>query len=198
MPATEIAAVVAPAATAPPPPALARFEEWGRLMVAAHDGNGGAYRRLLSELSVWLRRYYARRLPASMAEDAAQEALSAIHNKRHTYEPGRPFGPWLSAIARYKWIDHLRALGRDRSAPLDDDLPTGDHESAVTSAVVLNDLLARLKPAQALVIRLVKLQGYSVEEASAFTGQSLSLVKVNIHRGLGRLAAIVQADGAPA
>ena len=49
-----------------------------------------------------------------------------------------------------------------------------------------------LKPAQAEVIRLVKLDGLSIEDASARTGQSAALVKVNIHRGLGRLSRIVE------
>jgi RNA polymerase sigma-70 factor (ECF subfamily) len=49
-----------------------------------------------------------------------------------------------------------------------------------------------LKPAQAEVIRLVKLDGLSIEEAAQRTGQSVALVKVNIHRGLGRLAKIVE------
>jgi DNA-directed RNA polymerase specialized sigma24 family protein len=48
-----------------------------------------------------------------------------------------------------------------------------------------------LNPAQAEVIRLVKLKGASIQEASDATGQSTSLVKVNIHRGLKRLAALL-------
>jgi DNA-directed RNA polymerase specialized sigma24 family protein len=39
---------------------------------------------------------------------------------------------------------------------------------------------------------MVKLQGYSIDDASRATGQSLSAVKVNIHRGLARLAAIIE------
>ena len=50
--------------------------DWGGLMLAAQAGNGGAYRRLLEELGTWLRRYYARRLPPSMVEDAAQDTLT--------------------------------------------------------------------------------------------------------------------------
>ena len=50
----------------------------------------------------------------------------------------------------------------------------------------------RLKPAQAEVIRLVKLRGLSIEEAAVRTGQTISLVKVNIHRGLGRLTLLAQ------
>ncbi len=62
----------------------------------------------------------------------------------------------------------------------------------MVSATVLEALLAQLKPAQSAAIRLVKIHGLSVEEAAATTGQSPSLIKVNIHRGLAKLTAIVQ------
>lgn len=161
-------------------------------MVAAQQGNAGAYRRLLDELRKWLCRFYARRLPPAMVEDAVQDALIAIHDKRHTYDPERPFKPWLVAVARYKWIDRLRSMGRATTEELPDDIAVEDHESSVTSSVVLAQLMTELKPAQAEAIRLVKIEGFSVEEASARTGQSGLLIKVNIHRGLARLAAIVQ------
>ena len=179
-------------AVAASPPASAH--DWGSLMAAAQGGNGGAYRRLLHETSVWLRRYYARRLPPASVDDATQEALIAIHEKRHTYDPARPFGPWLAAIARYKWIDRLRALRTAPAEPLSDDLQTDDRAGSVIDTAVLDRLLATLKPAQACVIRLVKLQGLSIDEASRRTGQSSSLVKVNIHRGLARLAALAQKE----
>src|SRR6202047_4142297 len=85
-------------------------QNWDRMMAAALVGDANAYRTLLAELALWLRRYYARRLPSSMTEDAIQDVLLAIHEKRHTYDPARPFGPWLAAIARYKWIDRLRLV----------------------------------------------------------------------------------------
>lgn len=169
--------------------------DWGELMVAAQGGHGGAYRRLLVELRPWLLRYYARRLPPASVDDAVQDAMIALHSKRHTYDPARPFGPWLAAIARYKWIDRLRAMKRSAAGPLPDDLGVGDHEAAVTSSTVLTALLATLKPAQAAAIRLVKLDGLSIDEAAAATGQSPSLVKVNIHRGLARLARDLDAAG---
>jgi RNA polymerase sigma factor (sigma-70 family) len=166
--------------------------DWGALMVAAQGGNGGAYHRLLVAVGTWLRRYYARRLPPSMVDDAVQDTLMAIHEKRHTYDPERRFEPWLAAIARYKWIDRLRAMKSAAAESLSEDIPVADHGDAVTSAWSLERLLRELKPAQSEAIRLVKLQGLSIEEASALTGQSVSLVKVNIHRGLGRLTAMVK------
>jgi RNA polymerase sigma factor (sigma-70 family) len=178
----------APAGETAPPPR----DAWSGLMAAAQDGNGGAYRRLLGEVSAWLGRYFARRLPASEIDDAVQETLLAIHRRRHTFDPSQPFAPWLAAIARSKWVDQLRILERRPSEELPDDIATGDHESAVTSMSVLSSLMAELRPAQSQVIALVKLHGYSIEEASRQTGQSVSAVKVNIHRGLARLAATIE------
>jgi RNA polymerase sigma factor (sigma-70 family) len=167
---------------------------WDAMMAAAQGGDASAYHRLLSEVAIWLRRYYARRLPPAMVDDAIQDTLIAVHEKRHTYDPGRPFGAWLAAIARYKWIDALRWLKAKSTEVLDDDIPVPDHEGAITSAWCLEQLLTTLKPAQSQVIRLVKLQGLSIEEASKATGQSATLVKVNIHRGLKRLTSRLRTE----
>ena len=167
-------------------------DSWGALMAAGQRGEAAPYRRLLTELRPWLMRYFSRRLPPSSVEDAVQETLIAIHHKRHTYDAERPFGPWLAGVARYKWIDRLRMASRHAADELPETLSTPDHGAAVTSAAALQGLMATLKPAQAEVIRLVKLDGLSIEEAAARTGQSVSLVKVNIHRGLGRLARLVE------
>jgi RNA polymerase sigma factor (sigma-70 family) len=171
-----------------------RSRKWGWLMVAAQRGENQAYERLLRELDGWLRGYYARRLPRAAAEDARQDVLLAIHTKRHTYASSKPFGPWVAAIAHYKWIDHIRDAARFSALPLPDNIPIDDGGEATISAIVVDDLLKRLKPAQARVIRLVKLQGFSIERASIATGQSAALVKVNIHRGLKKLAALVASD----
>ena len=116
---------------------------WGRLMIAAQMGNAKAYRMLLSERACWLRRYYARRLPPAMTEDAVQDVLLAIHERRHTYDPGRPLEPWLAAIARYKWIDHLRSLRFTAAEPLDENIGIPDHGASVIAGSMFQQLLAR-------------------------------------------------------
>ena len=167
---------------------------WGRLMAAAQAGDSQAYEQLLRELDAWLRLFYARRLPNSAAEDARQDALLAVHANRHTYAPSRAFGAWVMAIARYKWIDRIRDASRFAALTLDDEIPVEDHGEPAICAAAVDDLLDRLKPAQASVIRLVKLKGLSIARASGATGQSVALVKVNIHRGLKKLAALVACD----
>lgn len=174
-------------------------KEWSGLMKAAQKGDAMRYRQLLEELRPWLKRYFGTRLPPAMVDDAVQDTLFALHAKRNSYDATRPFGPWLVAIARYKWIDRLRALRKSAAQPVGEDLAVEDHGAAVQSATTLEKLLSELKPAQAEVIRLVKMHGFSIEEASARTGQSASLVKVNIHRGITRMMIAaqkqMQADG---
>jgi RNA polymerase sigma-70 factor (ECF subfamily) len=174
-----------------------RSEKWGCLMVAAQGGQSEAYKQLFRELDAWLRRYYARRLPPAAAEDARQDALLAIHAKRDAYLPSRPFGPWVAAIARHKWIDQVRDASRFTTLSLCDGVATENLDEIAINAIVVDDLLRQLKPAQACVIRLVKLQGASIEDASGATGQSAALVKVNIHRGLKKLTALAAADAVP-
>jgi RNA polymerase sigma factor (sigma-70 family) len=167
-----------------------RSEEWGSLMIAAQGGQSGAYEQLFRELDAWLCRYYKRRLPRAAAEDAKQDALLAIHAKRDAYSPSRPFGPWIAAIARNKWIDQIRNASRFAAVSLHSGIAIEGPVEHGINLIAVDELLKRLKPAQASVIRLVKLQGLSVEDASDATGQSAALVKVNIHRGLKKLTAM--------
>ena len=164
-------------------------------MSAAQAGNDRAYEQLMREIRRWLSRYFHKRLPPAAAEDATQEALLAIHLRKRKYLPDDPMTPWLKTIARFKWIDQLRRHVRSPDSLEDADVPVGDHGAASRSAILLDMLLAALKPAQEQVIRLVKLHGASVEEASRASGQSASLVKVNIHRGLKRIGQAINAPG---
>jgi RNA polymerase sigma-70 factor (ECF subfamily) len=164
---------------------------WNALMAAAQDGDDRAYGQLMSEVSQWLARYFRKRLPPAAAEDATQEALLAIHVHKLKYQPDAPMTPWLKTIARFKWIDQLRGQLRNPDSLGEIDVPVSDHGPAARAAILLDLLLAEVKPAQAQVIKLVKLHGATIEEAASASGQSPSLVKVNIHRGLKRLGQAV-------
>ncbi len=41
-------------------------------------------------------------------EDVVQDILLTLHAIRHTYDPSRPFKPWLVAVARRRIVDRLR------------------------------------------------------------------------------------------
>ncbi len=168
-------------------------------MRAGLAGDAGAYRALLNRLSASLRAYYKTRLArigrsATEAEDLVQEALMAIHTRRHTYDPAEPLTPWLYAIARYKLIDHLR---RTRSSitdlPIEDagEIMGQDDYAGTESANDISRLLGELPDKMRRAIQAVKLDGLSVAEAASQCGMSESAVKVNVHRGLKALVASI-------
>jgi RNA polymerase sigma factor (sigma-70 family) len=173
--------------------------ELAGLMRAGLRGDAAAYRSLLGGLSAALRAYYKRRLAAigrsaSEAEDLTQEALMAIHTRRHTYDPAVPLLPWVHAIARYKLIDHLR---RTRASSMDvpiessEDLVGESDYAAAESAYDMQRLLGKLPSKMRRSIEAVKLEGRSVAETAQRAGISESDVKISVHRGLKALAAAV-------
>lgn len=116
-----------------------------------------------------------------------------MHRKLATWDSDRAFLPWLAAIARYRWIDMLRRQ-RDEAELGDNDAAVGAEDEAVHARLSLDHLLALLPPKQAQAITLVKIEGASIAEASRICGQSESLVKVNIHRGLKKLSQYIESE----
>jgi RNA polymerase sigma-70 factor (ECF subfamily) len=125
-----------------------------------------------------------------------QETLLAVHNQRHTYDPGQPLTAWVYAIAKYKLVDLLRRrASRDlRNDPLDDVLDILAHNDSEAAAARLDlaKLLERLPDRQRLPIVHMKLEGLSVVETARVTGMSESAVKVGVHRGLKALAVMIR------
>lgn len=164
------------------------MRQWMR---AAQAGDKQSYKLLLDACQKWLSRYYARKISPSMLDDLVQETLVSVHRKRATYDPDRPFLPWLAAIGRYRWIDYLRKYYRQDETELNEEIMAAPQSHDVEAKLSLERLLVQLPDAQAEVIRLVKIVGLSIAEAAGQTGQSESLVKVNIHRGLKKMTAMI-------
>jgi RNA polymerase sigma-70 factor (ECF subfamily) len=170
------------------------------LMLASLDGEAASYRSLLDRLSSRLRAYYKGKLAragrgATEAEDLVQEVLLAIHLKRHTYDVGEPFTPWVHTIARYKLIDYLRRTRSTASVPLDEgaEVMAQDDNADAESSHDIRKLLQRLPEKVRCSIQCVKLEGRTVAEAALQCGISESGVKINIHRGLQVLATFIRA-----
>ncbi|WP_298255585.1 sigma-70 family RNA polymerase sigma factor [Bradyrhizobium sp.] len=175
------------------------------LMLASLDGDAAAHRVLLGRLSNRLRAYFKGKLTrigkaAADAEDLVQEAVLAIHLKRDTYDTHEPLTPWVHAIARYKLIDFLRrtrALRADVPIGEADEVMAHDDREAAESSYDLRRLMDRLSKNMRCAIMAVKLDGLSTAEAARRCGLSESGVKVNVHRGLRTLAALIAQGTAP-
>ena len=172
------------------------------LWTRAQAGDEAAYREALGRIADRLRRFLRRRMQSipDDVEDLVQETLLALHLQRGIYDPALPVGRWVFAIARHKLVDLWRHRGRHEALhdPIDDlddaAMPaTHDEGSAQRDLGVLLD---GLPPAQRRAIVLTKIEGLSVAEAAQRTGASKSAIKVQVHRGLKRLAALVKQSAA--
>ena len=178
--------------------ANAREQELRSWFVRGLAGDTAAYCAFLKDLSAHLRGFFRKRLSGlpDEVEDLVQETLLAVHNQRHTYDPQQPLTAWVYAIAKYKLVDLLRrrAGHERRNDPLDDeqDLLAHNDAEAATARVDLAKLLMQLPARQRLPIVHMKLEGLSVVETARVTGMSESAVKVNVHRGLKALAAMIR------
>jgi RNA polymerase sigma-70 factor (ECF subfamily) len=170
------------------------------LWLRAQSGDEAAYRQCLRLLATRLRAYLKRRLHTvpNEVEDLLQETLLALHLQRGSYDPSLPVSAWALAIARHKLVDLWRRRGRrdnlhEAIDEVDEGLLAADPDDGA-AARDLDKLLHRLPAAQRLAIVLTKVEGLSVAEAAARTGASESAIKVQVHRGLKRLAALVRAN----
>ncbi len=168
------------------------------LMLAGLSGDAEAHRQLLAAAASRLRSYFGRRIGSDAAdvEDLVQETLIAIHQRRESFNPALPFTAWLHAIAKYKLVDHYRRTGARRQVPIDDigELAADDDFDPALAAIDIERVLARIPEKHRDAIRLTRIKGYSVEEASQMTGQSPSAIKIGVHRGLKKLMVQVRDD----
>lgn len=172
------------------------------LMAAAQSGDAAAYTALLRECLPLVRRIArARGIPPGLVDDVVQDTLLTIHRARHTYDPARPFTPWLRAIVQRRGIDVLRRTGRqggrELHAPLayeqHADPAAGAEQSAMerSRAERLAEAVKLLPPGQREALEQLGLQERSLAEASAETGRSTGALKVNLHRALKSLRNIM-------
>ena len=159
------------------------------------DGDQTAYRKFLCGIGDVLRKYVQRQLRRLNrvecdAEDIVQEALLAIHAKRHVYERDVPVTAWAHAIARYRMIDFLRATNdaaKDLSFQEIEEF-TGNDGAEIDVVLTVRKLVANLPEKLRQHVQLMKLKGLSVRETAILTKSSEAAVKVNVHRGLKILA----------
>jgi RNA polymerase sigma factor (sigma-70 family) len=172
-----------------------RKADWSALMALAQTGDRDAYRRLLEGVVPYLRSLVVRhRALSGEVEDTVQDILLTLHGVRHTYDPKRPFGPWLLAIARRRIVDRLRARGRVASVEiaLDPEHETfaADEPNSYASSSDRRELLAAIESLpirQRLAVRLLKLRELSLKEAAAESGMSVPALKVATHRAMKAL-----------
>jgi RNA polymerase sigma-70 factor (ECF subfamily) len=175
---------------------VAPAAEWPRLMARAQAGDHAAYNRLLRAMVPAIRAVVRKRIgDDGLVEDVIQDVLLSIHRVRHTYDPARPFLPWMATIAASRAIDAVRRRGRRGRWEVQDDDALHVHidgdslRPAETFAArdEVDGLLNRLPDRQREIVELVHLQDMSLKDAASRSRLSITAVKALLHRAIVNL-----------
>ena len=154
------------------------------VLLAAHASAAAKLRQMVRKR----RRFFT----AEEIEDLVQEILLSVHAVRATFDPKRPFLPWLSTIAHNRLIDSARRYYRGKSHEIQmDELPvtfadawTNVEGEEYRDPEELSIAIRSLPEGQREAIEMVKLREMSLKEAAAASGTTVGALKVSIHRAV--------------
>lgn len=173
-------------------------QRWAAWMAQSHAGDQAAYRRLLDELAQAIEAYIRVRFGAlDSLEDCVQECLLAIHKARHTYDPARPFRPWLFTLVRHRTIDVLRQSRAPVHVGDDAALHAASDPQELQRRLDGVKVLENLAPDHREAIALTHYAGCTTAEAAAWLGISEAAVKARLRRGLFAIRKALEAEGLP-
>ncbi|MFM9057586.1 MAG: RNA polymerase sigma factor [Planctomycetaceae bacterium] len=174
----------------------------GRHDPAAFEALVHRYER---ELFGYLCRYLHDR---DLAADVFQATFLQVHRKADRFEAGRPFRPWLYAVATHQAIDARRRLRRHRMASLDapdaarEGRPSepaaraeatgGERLAEAESCARLHDAVDRLPEPQRAALALVYFKGVKYREAARILHVPVGTVKSRLHAAVVKLAALLR------
>ncbi|MFE9425501.1 RNA polymerase sigma factor [Kitasatospora sp. NPDC006697] len=173
---------------------------------AAQAGDEEAFRQVFRTVQPLLLRYLRVLVGGETdAEDIASETWLQIARDLHGFQgDGDGFRGWAATIARHRALDHLRARRRRPTAdlPVEEliELPAGDDtEGSALTTVGTQEALALIAglpkdQAEAVLLRVV-LQ-LDAESAARVLGKRAGTVRMAAHRGLRRLAKMLESPAA--
>jgi RNA polymerase sigma-70 factor (ECF subfamily) len=135
-------------------------------------------------------------LGAADVEDLVQDVMLSVHAVRATYDPRRPFMPWLFAITRNRLADGARRHVRRNTHEVQvDELPLAVADEAASKGMerhgdvdALQHAIKALPTRQRTAVEMLKLREMSLKEAAAASGLSIGALKVSMHRAMASLS----------
>lgn len=177
-------------------------EDFASVLSAAQAGDETAFLALWRRTHPVLLRFLTVRAP-DVADDVAAETWLAVLPQLRDFVGLEPaFRGWLVAISRNKLVDMRRKAARrpehlgeapvERTPMVPDTAVLAAERQATQDAL---GLIAELPSDVAEMVALRVIVGLDVGEVAAIVGKSQGAVRVAVHRGLRRLAGMLEQRG---
>lgn len=169
-------------------------------LAAAKAGDEGAFVALFRSVQPALLRYLTT-LGGGLAEDVASDTWVTVVRSLHKFSGDeRGWRSWVFTIAHSRLRDAQRSAVRT-PVPVDTDDYLGSRPSAVDVLGEVEELfstesalalIGTLPPDQAEMVLLRHVAGLEVSHVAQIVGKQPGTVRVAVHRGLKRLAALLE------
>lgn len=160
------------------------------------DGN-------IAEMSVLFERYHLKLfnffhkmgLQRDISQDLTQNLFYRMIKYKHTYKSGHSVKSWIYQIARNLHADYCKQNKRSEDLILNTEIYSDDPIAETNTYPEedyekLDRAFSALSTAQKEIIILSRYQGLKYEEISVITNQSVTAIKVSMHRALRQLRSI--------
>jgi RNA polymerase sigma factor (sigma-70 family) len=172
------------------------------LVARSRDGDVAAYGELVRRYEDDARRVAMAIAGFEHADDAAQDAFVRAYRSLASYDPARPFRPWLLAIVANAARNQRRAAARWHAsllrslvaAPVAVDIAAEDHVLDKESHRRLRAALETLPRRQRDVVACRYLLDLSEDETALSLGIARGTVKSRLSRALDRLEQALSAE----
>ncbi len=181
----------------------AHLEKLKQLLLKSLEGDKKAYREFLFKTSRILDQYFSKKVfNKSCVEDLTQETLISIHKAKHTYDPKMSILNWIYAIAYRRYIDFVRKDSKIKNFEIHTETFTNfssnlnyNSEESYDNLNRINSVLEHMSEREKIIIRLLKIEKYSIKEAAKILHLSESALKVAAHRAYKKLKKIQKEYG---
>lgn len=176
---------------------------FGSVLAAAQDGDEAAFTSIFRDVQPVLLRYLHIIGPEHADDIASETWIQVVAGLRGFTGDERSFRAWLFTIARHRTVDQGRSRARRPTIPLEDSgaeerLVAPDPADIVLERAATRSVLAAvatLPGDQAEIILLRVVVGLDTADVARMVGKSQGAVRVSAHRGLRRLAELVDRAG---
>ena len=180
------------------------------------EGKAALFSELVHRYERELYRYLARYVgDPTAAEDVFQNTFLQVHLKRGLFENGRPFRPWLYAIATHQAVDAMRKAGRHPTVSLDQRVSSAKSEFDTGNLIDLlisddsgplvelqeaerqqwvRESIARLPDTLRQTLILAYYQDLKYREIAEILKIPVGTVKSRLHAALEKLQQMVRAS----
>ena len=167
------------------------------LLILAREGDRDAYIKFFNDVIPIIEKMARYKIFNPMdVDDIVQVSLLNIHKAINTYDMSKPVITWVRAITHYKIVDYIRKKSRQNEVEgfCYNELSVTQEGEETNITIEVYNMIELLPTDIRETLVLVKIQGFSSQEAAQQLSISEEAVRARVSRGIKKLKKLRKVD----